>query len=496
MQQMMQTLWNDGRGYVGLSALVALGALAVTATPVLAAGPAEPREGVTYTKDIAPILQRSCQTCHRPGGIGPMALISYEGVRPWARAIKLKTSLSSSDPERMPPWFVEKNVGIQQFTNDPSLSDEEIATIATWSDSGAPRGNPADLPPSLPFRDSAKWRIGTPDLIVSSPVRTVPAVAADYQGDFGPATPIGLLEDRYVKAVEVREIRVVAEKSVDGPADQSRAALNAGKGGGNYTILHHAVITARTELGGNNDGPTGREPGSFSIAHEAGQNATYYPDDVGRRLPAGSYLTWSIHTHAIGKEVQIRLDVGFKLHPKGYTPKYSLGGTSGSGSLTNHDLDIPAGEDNVRFDALRALSEPAKLITFEPHMHASGSRMCLEVTYPSGARQTLNCAGYNHNWVKVYSYTNDAAPLLPAGTILHVIGWYDNSRKNPRNVDARNWKGFGNRSIDDMMFFFGKFVGLTDEQFKEEVAARYANGKVPHYLGPKPEPPDKTTTQN
>ena len=171
------------------------------------------------------------------------------------------------------------------------------------------------------------------------------------------------------------------------------------------------------------------------------------------------------------KDTDVRLDLGFKLHPEGYQPKYVLRGGS---SLANFDLDIPAGEDNVRMDGYSVLKTPAKFLTFEPHMHASGKRMCTQAIYPSGIRQTLSCAGYNHNWVRVYVYEDDVAPLLPAGTILQVIGWYDNSAKNPRNPEPRNWKGFGNRSIDDMMFDLGKYIALTEEEFQAEVAARQA----------------------
>jgi hypothetical protein len=181
-----------------------------------------------------------------------------------------------------------------------------------------------------------------------------------------------------------------------------------------------------------------------------------------------------VHTHSTGKEVETRLDIGFKFHPKGYKPKYILQAEHTAG-MANHDLDIPAGEDNVRVDAYRVLRTPVKYMTFEPHMHASGKRMCVQAIYPTGIRQTLNCAGYNHNWVKVYNYDDDAAPLLPAGTIVHAIGWYDNSAKNPRNVDSRNSKGFGNRSIDDMMINSSKFVPLTEEDYKAQLAARKAN---------------------
>ena len=112
------------------------------------------------------------------------------------------------------------------------------------------------------------------------------------------------------------------------------------------------------------------------------------------------------------------------------------------------------------------------LVTFEPHLHSSGKRMCVDAVYPSGFAETLSCAGYNHNWVKVYSYEDDVAPLLPQGTLLRVTAWYDNTASNPRVVDPRNWKGYGNRSIDDMFLLLSRFVPMTDEQFKEEVAAR------------------------
>jgi mono/diheme cytochrome c family protein len=443
-----------------LFSLLSFGALL---TPHAVAGQAASGRDVTFTKDVAPILQRSCQSCHRPEGIAPMSLMTYDEARPWARAIKLRTSR-----REMPPWFIERNIGIQRFKDDISLSDDEIAKIAGWVDNGAPRGNPSDLPAARQFADAGAWTIGTPDLIVSSPVVTVKPVAPDLQTDIG-VVPVGLAEDRYVKAVQVREVRL-RERAVEGTPTGSRAALN-------ISVLHHANIQARTEFDENSDQPdsgAGRQGGEFSLVHELGQNATIYPAQTGMLLPANALLSWRVHTHSTGKEVETRLDIGFKFHPKGYKPKYILQAEHTAG-MANHDLDIPAGEDNVRVDAYRVLRTPVKYMTFEPHMHASGKRMCVQAIYPTGIRQTLNCAGYNHNWVKVYNYDDDAAPLLPAGTIVHAIGWYDNSAKNPRNVDSRNSKGFGNRSIDDMMINSSKFVPLTEEDYKAQLAARKAN---------------------
>ena len=162
-----------------------------------------PQGEVTFSKDIAPILQRSCQNCHRPDGVAPMSLVTYEDVRPWARAIKQRTSIGPRAGV-MPPWYMEKNIGIQGFKDDPSLSDDEIAKIAKWADSCAPRGNPADMPPAKVFDDRA-WHIGTPDLVVKSQDILVKGDAPDWWGEI-PSIPTGLTEDRYVSAVEVREV--------------------------------------------------------------------------------------------------------------------------------------------------------------------------------------------------------------------------------------------------------------------------------------------------
>ncbi|MYI74619.1 MAG: hypothetical protein F4057_04660, partial [Acidobacteria bacterium] len=147
--------------------LVLAAAVAVIAMPAAVAGQTAAADEVTFNRDIAPILQRSCQKCHRPEALAPMSLLTYDEVRPWARAIKNRTGLRDK-PGVMPPWFIEKDVGIQGFKDDPSLSDEEIRLIATWADNGAPEGNPADLPPPVEFLGANEWEIGAPDLIVST----------------------------------------------------------------------------------------------------------------------------------------------------------------------------------------------------------------------------------------------------------------------------------------------------------------------------------------
>ena len=465
---------------------VLLAALPLLAwAPPAALAEAAPRDDApTFTKHISPLLQRSCVGCHRPGSIAPMSLITYDEVRPWARAIRERVSRAPNDPERMPPWFIEKNVGIQRFKDDPSLSDEEVALVGAWVDAGAPRGDPADLPPARDWSDGG-WSIGAPDLIVSSPLVTVEAVAADQNIQL-PASPTGLAQDRYVKAVEIKEVRPNDER-IERIAGRAKGDLN-------YFVLHHAVITgAPLRDGEAADGFT-FDPGAFRIVHELGQNATIFPDDVGVRLPADSALTWDVHTHSVGKPVELRVDVGFRFHPPGYEPKYRQAVGSVSMTLaTQSDLDIPAGAGEVMVDGYYVMPRPAKMLTFEPHLHSSGKRMCAEAIYPNGYREVLNCAGYNHNWVKIYNYDDDAAPLLPEDTIIHMIAWYDNTVSNPRVVDPRNWKGFGSRSIDDMSLMLPRVLYLTDEEFAAEVAERAGRLEWPgvpaHLLHPRRQPP-------
>jgi mono/diheme cytochrome c family protein len=445
--------------------LVAVGVVA--ATDVSAAGPASEQRQVTFAKHIAPILQRSCQNCHRPnGGLAPMALTTFEEVRPWAKAIKMRTS-----SREMPPWFIEKNVGIQKFKDDISLSDEEIATIGAWVDGGALQGNPADMPPPRVFADTNAWEIGIPDLVVSSPLITVQAVGGDVHSPKVGFTPTGLTEDRWIAALEVKEFR---------PGEAQRSSGRPG-GGNDYLVLHHQAISTEPPVGGEADGENPeagrRRPGALDYTYEVGQNATYMPADVGVLLKAGGNIYFnSSHRHSIGKEVKFQIQIGFKLYPTDYTPKFPLGLQRLSTPRTGWgaELDIPGNADNVRVDKFYRMDAPARLATFEPHLHASGKRMCAAAIYPDGRQEMLSCAGYNHAWVKTYAYDDDYAPLLPTGTIVHVMAWYDNTSKNPRVVDPRNWRGLGHRSIDDMFIFLSRWIIYTEEEFKEQVAAREA----------------------
>ena len=198
------------RCFRGLAAVAAV-LMAAPAWAQPAAAPTPPAP--TFAKDIAPILQRSCQNCHNAEGVAPMPLTTYDEVRPWARSIKRRTGLGPRAGV-MPPWFVEKDIGIQHFKGDPSLSAAEIAAIAAWADAGAPQGNPADLSATTAVTATDTWTIGTPDLVLRSKEVVVPANGPDWWGDIG-LVPTGLTEDRYVAAVEVREVNDIPRGGTD-----------------------------------------------------------------------------------------------------------------------------------------------------------------------------------------------------------------------------------------------------------------------------------------
>ena len=403
------------------------------APPAASAGTQSAGE-VTFTRDVLPILQRACQQCHRPGSVAPMSLLTYEEVRPWARAIRDKTA-----QREMPPWYIERNVGVRAFKEDASLTDDEIAPIGAWVDAGASRGNPADAPPPLELASLDEWRIGTPEWIVELPeTQTIGAVDADHWLDVWADSR--LTEDRYIKAVETK------------PSPDA------------YRVVHHVATSMRWEE------EDGEEGGGFLNEYAMGKNGDIFPDGTGRLIKAGTQIRFNMHYSSVGEEIRDRTRVGFKLYPKGVVPDRVLISRHVGDSFDT--LDIKAGADNVRSDGYYVLPEPTQVTGFQPHMHIRGERMCVEAIQPNGTIETLSCSGHNFGWHIVYNYADDAAPLLPAGTILHVIGWHNNTASNRYNPDPKNWVGFGNRSIDDMSFAWMSFFHLPDDVFEQKLTER------------------------
>lgn len=261
----------------------------------------------TFSKDVLPVLQRSCQKCHRPGTAAPMSLLTYQEVRPWVRAITTRVSL-----RQMPPWHIDRSIG--EYLDDPSLSDEEIALIVRWVDGGAPQGNPAEAPPPLQFTPLDQWVNGEPDLMVEMQKGfTIPADGPDFTPD--ETVDPGIAEDRYVKWVQIIPTA--------------------------HCCVHHSHVCVEPPEGTDTEG-LGLGMGSNTareidlIEYAAGNDADIFAEGTVKMIPAGSKFRFSSHDHPYGKETYDKQKVGIKFYPKGYKPKYVV---------TSHRIRTGAGND-------------------------------------------------------------------------------------------------------------------------------------------------------
>src|SRR5579864_7172671 len=424
-----------------VSLLISVSAVMVLSTTAVA------EEQVTFTKDVAPILQERCQICHRVGTFAPMSLVTYEQARPWAKSIRQKVLA-----REMPPWFIDKNVGVQHFSNDASLTDQEIATIVKWVDAGAPEGNPANMPPPRSFPDGQAWQIGKPDMIVSLPKDViVKAKGPDWWPDI--LVDPGLTEDRYIQAVQIIPTK------------------------GNQVIHHIRTSIVEPEAGTRHSGQLDGnvqlevgEQGVFLNEYAIGKGADVFPDGSGRLIKAGTKINFQFHLHSSGTETPTNVALGLKLYPKGYVPKHVIT----SLTVGVNTVDIRPHEADVRSDAYMGLIKPTRLLSFQPHMHNRGKAECLEAIYPSGKTEMLSCARFEFNWMRNYVYADDAAPLLPAGTVLHAIMWHDNSDQSRFNPDPDAQVTWGERTIDEMASAWLSYYYMSEEDFKKETEARKA----------------------
>jgi hypothetical protein len=390
---------------------------------------------VTFSKDVAPIFQKSCQSCHHEGTSAPMSLMTYSEARPWARSIKERVVRRD-----MPPWHLDKTVGIRQYKNDRSLSDDEIATVARWVDNGAPQGNPADMPPAPTFTSDKEWFIGTPDLTVTTDQDFVmyPNGPDWWLDQFG---EVKMPEDRWIKSMEIKP--------------------------SNPKIVHHAVIYAIEP-----DAPEGTPEGGVQLHEYAvGKYGDIFADNTGRLLKKGTRLRFDMHYFAVGSAQHNKTTIAFKFYPKGETPKYQVRSIA-IRNVPNDELEIPP-NSVVRTDGYYRLTKNARIDSFQPHMHMRGRGMTVEAINLNNTTTILSSVDhFNFNWHINYIYADDVAPLLPAGTVLHMIGIHDNTAANPRNPDPNMWAGFGERSVDDMVQVWLDMVYLDDAEFNRLVAER------------------------
>jgi len=442
--------WRVAQGVLAAGAVVALG------SPVFAQD--APKQ-VTFTKDVAPIFQAKCQSCHQPNSIAPMSLISYQEARPWARSIKDRVST-----RQMPPWHIDPSVGVTKFKNDMSLTQEQIDTIVRWVDGGAVQGDPKDLPAPKPLMADNEWQgvkdgFGPPDLVVKSPEYTMPAQHQDQW--WRPMSDIPITEPRWVRMVEIRPTNMKARKIV------------------HHAIAYHvlnpdnaaAVNTGIGSFGGNAaaDDLVNRRPQLMEWA--IGKGYDRYMEGTGKLVMPGEKISWDQHIHAVGEEITGGTEIGLWFYPKGQEPtkRSYLVAFSGikRGAPGQAALDIPP-NSIAHTEGFTVLKENTIITNFQPHFHLRGKAMQVEAIFPDGHTQVISYVGnFNFNWMTNYIYADDAAPAFPKGTIIHVTAWYDNTKANKNNPDPEQWVGYGDRTVDEMAHAWMNVVYLTDAEYQD-----------------------------
>jgi hypothetical protein len=412
---------------------------------------AETNAPITFTKDIAPIFQEKCEACHRPDSIAPMSLVTYEEARPWAKAIRERVIT-----RQMPPWHLDKTVGIQKFKNDRSLSDAQIDTIVKWVDAGAPKGELKDMPAPKQWPDESKWNFaalyGPPDLIIKSPDWTVPPVGQDAW--YKPVVPTGITEPRYVRAIEIRPATVKGRK-----------------------VTHHALARLQQQEANAADNAADDALGVGGLFMEwaVGKQGEQMRPDTGKLMLPGSKIVFEMHYHAVGEQITDHVELGIYFYPKEQEPKYrqslaALQSVAGG----SRNIDIPPNSTFVSQNFI-PMRRAGRVESYQPHMHLRGKAMSMEAILPTGQTVMLSHVNnFNFNWHNSYVYADDVAPLLPKGTILKITSWYDNTRSNKNNPDPDQWVGFGDRTVDEMGHAWVNISYMSDEDYQAEVAKRKA----------------------
>jgi hypothetical protein len=383
-------------------------------------------------------------------------------VRPWARSIKERVAT-----RQMPPWHIDRSVGVQKFKNDMSLTDDQVDKIVAWVDGGALQGDPKDMPAPKPLVTDNEWQgvrdgFGKPDLVVKSSEYTMPAQHQDVW--YRPSSDIPLTEPRWVKMVEIRPSNLKARRIIH----HSIA----------YLVLNNdpEAVNTGTATGPdrrfNDDDLVNRRPQLMEWA--IGKGYDLYRPGTGKLLVPGEKIAWDQHIHAVGEEVTGGSEVGVWFYKKGEEPKkrsYLIGFT---GIDRTKMLDIPP-NSMAMTEGFTVLKENALIENFQPHFHLRGKSMQVEAILPDGAKQVLSYVGnFNFNWMTNYIYDDDAAPLLPKGTVIHVSAWYDNTKANKNNPDPDQWVGYGDRTVDEMAHAWMNVVYFNDEEYKALQAERKA----------------------
>jgi hypothetical protein len=381
---------------------------------------------VTWCRDVAPIVQRHCQVCHRAGQVGPFSLNSFAAVS--ARAELIGEVITAG---RMPPWSADPAHG--RFSNDPSLTPAEMKTLLDWIAAECPEGDPAELPPPAVFPEG--WLIGNPDMVVSMPVEfPVPAAGVVEYQSF--VVDPGFNEDRWVTAAEIRP--------------------------GNRKVVHHCNVFLQPP-GASEEVWEQGSLGSYCLAAMAqGTPPMTLPDGMAKRIPAGWKLVFVMHYTPIGMEQTDRSSIGLR-----FTPAAAVRKEVATKLMAEPCLNIPPGDANYRVEQTWRLNDDVLLLAFFPHMHLRGKSFRYEATYPDGSTEILlDVPRFDFAWQMRYALS--VPKQLPAGSLIRCTAIYDNSKENAANPDPSKWVNTGTQSWEEM--FNGYFdVALANQDLTRPI---------------------------
>ena len=362
----------------------------------------------TFVKDVAPILHENCVSCHRPGEIAPMALRTYDEVRPWAKSIA--AAVRQRD---MPPWDADPGFG--PFSNDISLSSDQIDVITNWVASGAPRGDGKE-PKVAKEKRKSEWRLGEPDWVIEFDEFEVAADGPDQFLQIPIDTDWD--EDRWIKAIEVLP--------------------------GNGKVVHHFILWQGNEAG------NGQE--SWLAGWAAGAPPASFPDGTARLVKKGRSLIGDFHYHPYGESAKDKTRVGVHFADADEIDKEFV-----NLWILNADFKIPAGDPNYGAKASYVFPQDVEILSLAPHMHYRGKDMSYTATFPDGSqKELLKVSRYDFNWQTGYDFEQPVS--VPAGTKIDVVAHWDNSADNPFNPDPTIDVTWGPESTDEMLIGFVDYV--------------------------------------
>jgi len=420
-------------------------ALSILMTTIMS----QPVVAQTYTNEVADIINNNCVVCHRPGGIGPMSFETYEQVRPWAPLIQLKVA-----NREMPPYAYDHGIGIQDLQGDWRLAQSEIDTIVAWVNSGAPEGD-ADTIVQLPqLRDPEAWNFeadfGAPDAIIPSVAIDIPANGNDLWHKH--LVPSGFTQDRCIKAVQVK------------PRGEAKA------------VVHHANSSIITE--------SGRE--GMLTEYAMGKWGEVVPEGVCRTLPANAQVSWDIHMFpgglgamAPGSVIKDNVvEIGLWLYTEEESAQLKYKQDLSLYRLGNQDdLAIPP-NGYAMTQGFHSFDHPVRLDSFQPHGHLRMNAASLEIFYPETGRTEAvsQISKWSATWHHSHLYAPEVAPLIPAGAVIILKQWYDNTDDNPNNPDSDMWVMGGSRTGDEMTHAWLAITHLDEEGYNNLKEARDAIG--------------------